>query len=1011
MYKNIKNAFTLVELIVVITIIAILWTIWFLSIQWYSKSARDTTRVTDIHNIKITLEFFELNTWKYPDPENLLPVTYNWAEIRSQWIFWKQTLTNVWKLNKLPIDPLFEIEYTYSVLNTKKEYELWAIMESSNDYSTLFNTLNADSGYFNYIKWTYNWKLARVSTWSIMYVLAVPSIINWELWWIHDIYQLLNNNKLSHNSNKILPWGYSWIIDYLDTSWNLVNSWSLVVYSWSLENLKDLDNSNSRIILLKWLQDAYSWTILENEEWIKEIINLWLIDIDNPTDLQENLACLNSNLLPWVELPIEPVVYSWWSWWWNWDWWWEEPIVMVCEDMIQDEVDTLNTTFTQTYTKEEWCALTVFEPLFLWLTSLPSEIWYLTNLTELWLWWNSLNNLPSELWTLTNLTNLRLWSNGLESISPDIWNLVNLQELRLSRNSLTSLPPEIWNLTNLTYLKLNSNQLTGIPTTIWNLIWLEELLIWSNQLTYLPSEISNLWNLTSLTLCSSSLWDLATYNHMSILSPVTGPYGPGWTEIIIEWNGTTIDITTTNWCPAWFTWLACDIVIITWSCPAWFTWGDCDIPTNCLAQPSYLNTTYIEWDAKEVDQAWQKNNVDLWCYYECTDNYMWDDCSIYNSCAAMTDEQINNLNIDLWLSYSKDEWCSLNYLNLTNKNLINLPPELWNIVSLTNLNLSVNQLTTIPSEIWNLVLLEKLGLSNNQLTTIPSEIWNLVLLEELYLNTNQLTTIPSEIWNLSNIDSLWVYSNQLTSLPTEIWNLTKLPELDLYGNQLTSLPAWIWNLSSLTYLRLKDSQLINLPTEIWNLNSLETLILDGNQLTSLPWSIWNLSSLTNLWLSINQLTDLPDEIWNLNNLEDLLIDTNQLTSLPAWIWNLNSLETLILNNNQLTSLPWSIWNLSSLTYLGLINNQLINLPTEIWNLSNLELLLLNDNQLSILPLELKNLWKLSWLDLSDNTSIWNLSINIYNYDTTLYTQTDITPDWKTMSIQWNWTTIDITVSD
>ena len=47
-----KSWFTLVELIVVITILAILWTIAFISLQGYSRSARDVRRTTDIQNIK-----------------------------------------------------------------------------------------------------------------------------------------------------------------------------------------------------------------------------------------------------------------------------------------------------------------------------------------------------------------------------------------------------------------------------------------------------------------------------------------------------------------------------------------------------------------------------------------------------------------------------------------------------------------------------------------------------------------------------------------------------------------------------------------------------------------------------------------------------------------------------------------------------------------------------------------------------------------------------------------------
>ena len=50
--RNTKNAFTLVELIVVITILAILGTIAFISLQGYSADARNSKRSSDIGNIR-----------------------------------------------------------------------------------------------------------------------------------------------------------------------------------------------------------------------------------------------------------------------------------------------------------------------------------------------------------------------------------------------------------------------------------------------------------------------------------------------------------------------------------------------------------------------------------------------------------------------------------------------------------------------------------------------------------------------------------------------------------------------------------------------------------------------------------------------------------------------------------------------------------------------------------------------------------------------------------------------
>lgn len=50
--RNTKNAFTLVELIVVITILAILGTIAFISLQGYSADARNSKRTSDVGNIQ-----------------------------------------------------------------------------------------------------------------------------------------------------------------------------------------------------------------------------------------------------------------------------------------------------------------------------------------------------------------------------------------------------------------------------------------------------------------------------------------------------------------------------------------------------------------------------------------------------------------------------------------------------------------------------------------------------------------------------------------------------------------------------------------------------------------------------------------------------------------------------------------------------------------------------------------------------------------------------------------------
>jgi len=129
------------------------------------------------------------------------------------------------------------------------------------------------------------------------------------------------------------------------------------------------------------------------------------------------------------------------------------------------------------------------------LTSLPSEIGNLINLTELNLSKNKLTSLPNEIGNLINLQKLYLsggivgwgrYDNQLISLPPEIGKLINLKVLDLRDNKLTSLPPEIGKLINLKELDLSSNQFTSLPSFITQLTKLEEL----KTILKIPKEIN-----------------------------------------------------------------------------------------------------------------------------------------------------------------------------------------------------------------------------------------------------------------------------------------------------------------------------------------------------------------------------------------------------------------------------------------------------------------------------------------------------------------------------------------
>lgn len=142
------------------------------------------------------------------------------------------------------------------------------------------------------------------------------------------------------------------------------------------------------------------------------------------------------------------------------------------------------------------------------LTSLPLELFELTNLSKLYLSNNLLISLPFEISELKNLTELYLDYNRLTSIPPEISELKNLTKLYLDNNSLTFLPPEISELKNLSELSLLHNRIITLPHEISGLKNLTKLYLGNNQLKSLPPEISELKNLSKIHLDNNKLTSL-----------------------------------------------------------------------------------------------------------------------------------------------------------------------------------------------------------------------------------------------------------------------------------------------------------------------------------------------------------------------------------------------------------------------------------------------------------------------------------------------------------------------
>lgn len=144
------------------------------------------------------------------------------------------------------------------------------------------------------------------------------------------------------------------------------------------------------------------------------------------------------------------------------------------------------------------------------------------------------------------------------------------------------------------------------------------------------------------------------------------------------------------------------------------------------------------------------------------------------------------------------------------------------------LKLHDKNLTEIPKEVFRFPNLFTLDLENNNITDIPIEIQKCNQLTFLMLKGNHIKTLPKEILSLKKLIRLDLSRNELSSVPNEVYHFKKLWKLDLSYNQLTTIHSDIENLKKLRVLGLANNKLEKLPEEFFKLKKLQFVDLRGN---------------------------------------------------------------------------------------------------------------------------------------------------------------------------------------
>ncbi len=584
------KAFTLVELIVVITILAILGTIWFIAYSGYSSQARDSVRVWDLQSMKSSLELYQLDSWKYPLPSDWVNITYSWTTVWNQWTFWEKVKTNVWNISIIPKDPLTDKEYTYSTLSYWNEFELWWMLESDEFvFNTNSNSLNlsyftsksnaAETTALAYVTWKYNWEIAKSLTWSTCNIFNIPSIITNDTS-VTDLQQIVTQKKLVYRWYNNLPssfktskFKYDWWFDFTPNQ--------LIAYSdtWSCSALIDKSSYSARVSLLNWIHNAYSWTLVQNEWEIKNILDLVINESSPSLDvLNFSASFVNRNFWWYVEISYTPISVNWVCWTDNW------------KNLTTTPVN-LCTWWNATSVTDNWAWNTYTWSCnwVSWGSNISCTANHVTSWTSYttanWLAWNTNNQSVSQ----DNSWNIWVanWWAWVSKYNWSTWTVYTTSNWLINNYVWSVVKDNSWNMwfwTNGGVSKYNWTTFTNYTTVDWlvdnyiNVVFKDSswnIWFWTNggvsKYNWTTFTNYNTWNwlVNNIIMAiwedsSWNIWFWSASNWLSKFNWTTFTTFASWNSWLVnnsiraiwQWWGTDIWIGTTNWLSRfdWTTW-------------------------------------------------------------------------------------------------------------------------------------------------------------------------------------------------------------------------------------------------------------------------------------------------------------------------------------------------------------------------------------------------------------------------------------------------------------------------
>jgi len=213
-------------------------------------------------------------------------------------------------------------------------------------------------------------------------------------------------------------------------------------------------------------------------------------------------------------------------------------------------------------------------------------------------------------------------------------------------------------------------------------------------------------------------------------------------------------------------------------------------------------------------------------------------------------------------------------------------PEIAPVIAETRRELSLRGKPGLSGErgpvdpaLWGCVCLFelRLELADRVLTTLSPQVSRLHDLTTLILSGNALTSLPDSVGTLTKLKNFEAVGNQLKELPETFAQLKQLQVIDVTSNQMSSL-APISELEALVSVKAGENQLTSLPLAFESLEHLATYAAPANQIVTFERGLGGCQQLQAIDLASNKIAEVPIELGNLTvkKLQSVVLKDNPL---------------------------------------------------------------------------------------------------------------------------------------